>query len=1052
MADAEQIYARTKPSYNALKEYLQNASEHVRPPKSPDTNVFDRTGRSYAFPPAEIPQFMDLLNECRRENVCLPLMERRDHGALGPVSGLFFDLDFCQFDKDVCITQRDATAFANFVGGALAAVCEPFPNKWLAPVYVCKRSQLVLKREIDAVPGVPATRDDPFGKLAVYKSGLHIYMPTVRMGRAARRLVHDAVAKSNALPALLGGLRLCTAEGVPIAAEAAAQLLDKNSPYVPTAFYGCTAKPESRLPYILHCAVSVGSSFGSMMGSTMEISADANLTWDMSLDHAPKDPAGRWAPAVVELTPEAAAAANAATARWEATEGALRYASPEATAALEDELEQLCREESMALHLRRMLEQLPAKYADEYGLWRNTIFAIANAGAKMYPLADWFTRRAPDKLAKRMPKLDGLWRAALTPRADDGPRVTMRSIAFWLRHESSPAQYSALVQTLYLELLYRRACEFDGDVQEYTVAEVLATTLRDRFVCDTEQVDSTRTTWYEFVHDRTDCRPGELYKYREEGPMPAAMSRYISERLPEIFLMVIHRLENTAKTAGQEHLAVWYGKVAKNLRKARIKLLTTAFKEKIIKECQVLKFRQRGFTQELENDGPVLGVGNGVVVLHARPEIITGFHEHKIRRYTTTEAVPFDQDDPWVRYVLQKFFVDIIVEPDARMKILLNMAAGLDGRIRDVEMLQFTGPGSNGKSVLFMAYQNALGMYAKTMSIKLLMTGQNEAANAPSSALMQSKGARAMIFNEGKQGGTMATDVIKTLLSMGEGISASEKHKKQETFFLNAVSFVVSNSHLRPESSDDGLWRRISIYKSRRRFFASPDTTNPFEMKLDGDVKVQAKTPKVGRAMLSILMRAHEILHTQYGGSINKFQSETIIRETTIYRNQTDKINRFLSETIIVLGATATAAESITIVTMCDRYKAWHIAAFRVPPGVNSTTRNAQFSVTDMEEMLENSTLKKFIRTTPSGQSEVFGVRLADPEVPLHDDETWLAAGRDNVRNYGTTAFTERDWQHIWGVTANATLPPPDAGDDIVSTAIHDDVPEVDYPDAGDED
>lgn len=1003
--------SQTSQTYRDLQEFLNAQATHIRTKRHNDTNIYIRGGTSYAFPPDVIDELMQHLEKCRREKLWMRWFERRN-GNMD--SGMFLDFDIYQLNDYVNISQMEYTLFVSEIARILMNVLT-LPHTWKAPMFVCRRPNLEQQDDTN-----------------VYKYGIHVYIPTIRASGPCRKYIINQMIQRRVDNILLHNTRLCDKRGN----EANVQsTLDINSSTVPTALYGSSSK-EGAQPYVIEYIYMIAASGNDIVSTEQQKLLDTNQQWNLvrmlSLNHALPEPNGIWMPPkTYDPRPELVTKISESNERVMMA----NVYDAEEMEALDDNVSTLCTEDPTARCLRMLLSLLPPRYADEYEKWRNAILAIASTGKQSYySMAEWFTRRCPEKWHKREAKLHELWNSGL--HGTTGRPVTIRSLMYWVHQEVPQEQYNLVLENLYFEILLRYAREFEGDLGHRCIADLLASVLSDRFVCDRSYPDGADICWYEFVSNPKDCKPGEIYKYRDEGRNPITLLRFISERLPDVFTRAIQYFDAAATNAKDEVGAKWYGGIIKKLKTYRGKLLEHPYKENVVK-ASVERFMVRGFSEQLEDDDKVLGVGNGIVLLDSTiPTIICGFHEYKVKRYTKTPAVWFNPNDEWTKFVFQKFFADIIPEPDVRMKVLLNMASCLDGDVKDVELLEIVGPGSNGKTVLLEQFRATLGdKYAPQMDISLLMCGVGR-ETGPNTALMQAKGARAMVFSESERAGVMSPARLKQLSSMGEKISANEKNKKQETFKPTGQLFSASNWPMRIESSDDGLWRRISVYWAPIRFVANPDPNNPNEKQVDYTFKTKyVNHPMINQAFLSILLKGYWIYKSKYNGSIQAFRSVTIQRQTEEYRNQTDKINRFLSEKIIVCPDEP--ERHITFAEICDCYLEWHRATFLVSPA--SSNKGTQFSATDMEEILENSALRKFIKTSIEDTSKnmIYNIRLpgiTDAEATPQNGEHWLAVNRGNINMSRVTPFDEDDWVKFCTepmpapVNSKAAMPVPMTG------------------------
>lgn len=1022
------VQAKTKKSFYELGEYLKTLSNYLREKGAIDTNLFIRSGSMFALPENHINELFTKIETCRLDNVDQRWFERRNG-----YSGLFFDLDIYQLNDKNTLTPQDYLNFSNILINVLKDVINvPYKDKkFTFPIFFCRR---------------PDIEQIPLQGKTIYKNGIHVYVPTMRFNLAERKFIQQKMSEAGADEIFLEGVQVCDKKTGELLATK--ESMDLNAPSVPTALYGSSSKPLAKKPYELdtfYLAQFRSIGIATLNPIPIDVYKKYNLVAFMSLMFHKKIIMGNMVDDIIFD----AAADYEIKMEYKSQMNILEERKTDIHAELimdiEDDINRFCSKEPKANNLKKMLELLPIRYSDEYELWRNTIFAIADCGIdnEYYKMAERFTLRCPDKWDKRQDKLRGIWIAA-TNKKPGMSKITIRSLMYWLKNELPADQLNFIKESMYTEILEKFAYVFEGNINHNCVAKLLEAALRDRFVTDIIHPESSDYNWYEFVSDESDAEIGQIYKFRNEGTNPITILKFISDKLPDIYYNVMRKYEIKGQEAEDPIKAKWYANICHQLKISRNNLGNHGFKEGIIKECVGI-FRRRGFMQELKNDQNVMGVGNGILVLDTLPMIIETFHEYKIRRFTKTEAAWFNPADEHIKFVFRRFFEDIIPEPDARFKILLNMASCLDGHVKDVEMLQITGSGSNGKTVLLEQFKCTLGCYAVQSDFNLIVAGAKTDANAPNSALMQLKDKRAVIYAECDRVHMVSPAMIKRQLSMGEEISGSDKHTKQETFKPVFQIFTASNWPMRTDSTDDGYWRRTCNYVAPNKFVVNPDPNNPYEKQVDFSFKTKYLDNEViNRAFLSILIKAYYVLQVKYKNSITNFKSETIMRHTEIYRNACDKINKFLSETIIIVPGDS----FLTFSDICIKYIEWHKKTYNMPPAGG---RGTAFSPVDMEEILENSALRKFIKTNADNEKNICGIRLrANNEDGPIEGEKWMSI-TNSLTNQKATPFTEEDWQAF----CNEPMPPMKSriGYNIIKTmATKKDIDVAAIMNAGEED
>lgn len=357
-------------------------------------------------------------------------------------------------------------------------------------------------------------------------------------------------------------------------------------------------------------------------------------------------------------------------------------------------------------------------------------------------------------------------------------------------------------------------------------------------------------------------------------------------------------------------------------------------------QCEV-EFRSRGFIDNLDKEPNVIGVGNGVLRLYPRTEMIQRYHEMPISRSTRVHFVPekidlrdpawsTDHPNPFIRKLLveiRRLFSD---EEDAFIFTMCYLASSLDSRKKSPLFYIWLGEGSNGKSFLLELHIKTLcevvrAGYAAKMNAAYFT--KETRASGPDSEKMMLKYARFAYCSESKIGDVLQMDKIKEFTS--ETLSANEKHQTQDMFEANCQFVFGSNHDPRITGRDYGTWRRILVYYFKMKFVDKPDPANRFEWpcdyKLVQDVPYQMDYK---RAYFSILVYFYEMYRDVYKYNLNNISKPSIDAETQKYRNEQDTIERYISEQIVFIGKvfpdTHERVPNIDISEVAKKYIEWH--------------------------------------------------------------------------------------------------------------------------------
>jgi len=1043
-----------RPEVRQLKTFLLDRTAQATPKNDPNTNVSDLSALSpgnytYNFPPADLAQLYRLHENCRRKGVGLNFAERQGTDAC-PKSGLMLD-----FDAELGQYPEAKTA-------PLAAPPKAAQVPQVLGAAVMQRIAQIVHRALVAdlaLGGEPFVahyffiirpRVDELGE-GRFKYGFHLLVPDVRLSRDYKRHLIRNLRKDPGLDQTLAraGVRAALGEpagaaGAPAPAAAPARpaaSLDPNSAHVPVHFFGSSKRGKA--PYVLGGAFrctqdDIGVTLVPLEAEQLD---GANLSYELALCARPPRPAlGRaydsaGAPPPTPITePRSyeykAHLAAAIEALGDRAAGGLLGPAGE---RLEEQVEELTRGDPDATQLRNLLQLLDPAYARDYDKWRGVVFALANASREnrrdpqaYYPLAQFFSQRCPEKWAAGGAEaLERLWAEAAAPpgaRRGAGWRpLTQRSIAYWAR-QSSPAAYEEATRTGYHQLLETYVYKHQGDLRRTMFAKVLHSIYQHRFVSDDPDARSGRPVWFEFVTAGQPMRPGEVWKWRQEA-RPDSLHMAMSDPdapLQQSIDRILGEVKDKAREPEGPEQAEYFKAILKKLPASKLHLFDHCFKDRVIQEAGYF-FRQRGFAEGLDGIPGLLGVANGVLRLSApgrpRCELITGFHEWPVMRYTGAVYQPFDAaayartggaSDPQARDLLQGF-AKVIPEVDMRVWFLMYLSTGLYLGPKDPCFPMLQGSGCNGKTSIILQAARAIGSSLATKLQITLLSSEREDASKPNSAAMRLKKRSFGYFEESKKRERLNESRLKEMVNPGE-FTASEKNKAQEVFEVYATLVAMSNYGFDIDTSDEGTWRRLRYYQCKAKFCENPNPNNPYEHENDRRyIDEFVNDPEYQAAMLRILVFFWERLQAEYGGSVDRVPCPTLERETEIYRNSQDTLNRFITQRVV-------SSESIK-----ETHHLSHIAALFVSWRSNhfDSDNGRRYVATDVLLDLENSALTKYMTTLSNGDRVIQHCRfLSDEDVKdpnyLKDGETHIGVkgrygkGRDEIPPAGCTPeYTE---------------------------------------------
>lgn len=627
--------------------------------------------------------------------------------------------------------------------------------------------------------------------------------------------------------------------------------------------------------------------------------------------------------------------------------------------------------------------------------WSIIIHSLANSGKEYKILAKWFSAETPwfDEFEAYWYKLMHNSRKTLGAGATSIHIYNTKKYIIYLAHNTHPKEFGELKEQVLRSKLYRFAEKNQGQVEQYGVACLLYFAFCERYVTD---IQGSVYMWYEMVMEAESARLNhEIYKWREEV-IPNSILKYINTELMYLFSELEDKyLAEAADLPAKSPEAVKFRK----FRTARLALERDMFVNGCIKQAGKL-FLSRDFISQLDSDPTIMPTNNGILIMYtngvpkevidspfvytsgkqklrtlsdimykreqisptneetsesceqysgAKVVFMRSFHEFPVMRFAEVNFRFIDDPDPQFQECvseLRQMIADIIIEEDARKKILCHMSLALDGRIKQLPICIMDGAGQNGKSTLLSFWRAALGSLGCNSPLSILVRNRED-SDKPNSAIMQMSRARGVVYSEPNDNEVINPSRMKDINGQ-ELQSGRELHSKQKNFMINAVQFLGTNYTLTMPTTDHGAWRRVSRYKCKTQFRSKPNPENIYE-KQDNKKFIErvAKDPLYVSAFLAILVEHYELIHNEYDGILQNIPSPTIDMETEEYRNEQDKLNYFLTTYLHKLPEPNQDA-IITIDTLGREYISW----------MRRENANIKLELTRVRMQLENSRIK----------------------------------------------------------------------------------------------
>lgn len=965
-----------------FREFL-NKPEFITPKGDADTNIVDRHSlvngqigaKCYNIPDAKIPRFFKYLEICRRRGLMLMMYEKQLE-----YSGIMIDFDIMQKNDKSRIDDRLLQRLQSKLIGHLKKYLNlDKPSPPLSDVEAGKGCRKVVIAYIQK-PKIVYNEE-----MKYYKDGFHVLIPGIQVDRATKKFLLDKAIEENIFETVFEDIE--PAEGF-----SSIDFIDKNSAHVPCHFLGNSSKngcPPYKLvevynSYVYYNSPEPDNTIQSCLNEYNDLSNSTVVCHELSINWE-KDPLKGG-----KILKRKYSVKEKYLMDIIQYQNKIILYTEESHEEEHNELSLLKMHDPDADFIKSLLDALHPKRAENYELWFQVICMLANISPSYKPLAIYFSKKCP---AKYNPSsFETTWNSVMGEKKGG---LSLGSLHHWAK-EDNPDRYNEIKHRSMFNIIYKKIYDpqVEGNLQHYDIAEILFKSLHHKYAYDAE----AGGVWYEFVIDGEPQKNGEIYKWRKHERSPNSLKRYISEILPVLFQKVLDKIDQVYQ-ASTGDFANYHYSIKKNFQVSCRNLRNNGFKTGVSNESEQL-FERIGFSESLDTDPTIMGVGNGLLKLGKKSELITGFHSYLISEYTEINYKPFDPFDPITKQVmcaLRNLFPDN--EPDTFNFVMHYFASALDGKKKESLLSLLVGSGSNGKSFLIELHKGILSKYGSKQQLSALTSRQKNADGAsPSVVALYKK--RAAYYSESSKNESLHTAKVKEMTG-NENITGRALYGPLISFRPVAIHIVTSNYDFAVEGYDHGIWRRLLKIAMKMKFckpgIEEYDPNNPYERIADLSLGLEwPEDPKVLTAFLGLMVYYYESLQNNYGGVVESVPHPNIQKTTELFRNGQDKINNFIDSQLV---KTVDPDIELPMNTLTEKYIKWFESNY---PG-------AKREAGGLKDDFENSIISKILIKT-SKNSYLKGYRILDNTEKPDDGEEYFSSLNikknkkiDIVEQYETT-------------------------------------------------
>jgi hypothetical protein len=908
-----------------------NDSSMINSPGDPTTNIIDRyTKKCYNVPVNKIPKMFKLIDECRKNNISMMLTEKQ----LDP-SGLMFDFDIQQEKNKSQITTDMIEEFCQNVFQILIDILD-FKDKQKETYYVG-----ITRRPVINIP-----TDKEY-----YKDGFHVIIPGIKVSRVIKVFIINKILDRDIITRIFNDVKPAPFKLANGEKYQQKHYLDINSAHVPVHFIGSKTKSTNRAYQLKHIyAISIKFSEKYIrIKEESHLISDINVCHEFSVNYEKPEgiikkeeytPAEKYLSVIAELSNRNKRTDEELNNNY----GAL------STNAVHDARQD---------EVKKLLDILSPHRYEEYGPWRDVIFALSGTSISYKGLAEYFSRKW---VKFNLLDFENMWNQSIQG-AKNKKVLSIGSIHYWARIDNLE-RYNQLrkesADAVLMTMVYEQHKE--GILSHADIADIVYRLLQFKYVTDIPEGGKKRV-WYEFILEDDDHIDGELYKWTviDEDP-PVSISNYISRVLPTLFELALKRIKRHYDDEADLVKSKWLGNVYKNFKATMRKLGDVP----TISNCAKMvakRFAKCGFAKQLDKDPLVRGVQNGILKLgwglNNPPKLIQGFHSYKISKFTEVPYIAFDPYDPITKKILitlRGMFPDN--ETDSFEFTMYFLSSTLDGNPKESMIMLMVGGGSNGKSFLVELHKSAIG---ETYGVKMQMsflTSVATSADAATPAIMQLKDATFAYYSETNKSEVLNEARMKEITGQ-ETLSGRKLNQNIVNFKPKCHHLVVSNNNFVIQSGDHGTWRRI-IYNPLKILFVDTandilDPNDPYQREADVTITDEwTADPEIRGRYLGFMVWMHFWLYNKYRGKVMKVPHPHIHFETEKYRQSQDTVMKFLS-TCLIKCADENNEEPIE--PELEKYRLWYQKTTSKPIAIQGL----------IDIFKNNKVISKYIKRTRRG-------------------------------------------------------------------------------------
>lgn len=384
----------------------------------------------------------------------------------------------------------------------------------------------------------------------------------------------------------------------------------------------------------------------------------------------------------------------------------------------------------------------------------------------------------------------------------------------------------------------------------------------ETFVC----ASLKQNTWYEYKNHRW-VNIENAFSLRQN----------ISNQVVAMYMDQAKQLKDRERVCNNEDEQDKLKKQSIKVGKLASKLMTTSFKEGLMKECA-------------DTNPKLLGFNNGVYDLNT----------HEFRAGKTTDHITMscgyrfaEEDDPYIIKDIMKFIASIMPNEQMQEYLLKVMAYMLDGDKYMEELWFFTGKGRNGKGTLCGLLKVTMGDYYYEPDITIVTTTKKSSSGV-SPETVKAIGKRVLVASEPDDEDKESKFRVNRLKQLrgNDLIQARDLYKGCVEFKPQFGMIFQMNDKPELSKVDDAIGKSLRIMEFPFQFVSKP--TQEYQRKIDTSLKQKFDDSRYRQQFTRILLK----YHNEYVSGNQTFDvPQEVEGATKEYLEENNPVSKWLNDT-----------------------------------------------------------------------------------------------------------------------------------------------------------